>query len=163
MSGEPDKQEHIDGVTRATDHLLNAVIPSAALMLDQLHTARSEPDWSFFRLSHLKRCLHVTISLGVNRRLLLKVHALCVSRISRQLLLLDVVSRTVKKLLRELLRTTLLRSGKNHDVAITKAIISFWNTLLTQNVELEEPCLASWDKVAAKMTAYFGAETSAAF
>lgn len=156
VNDEPDRFAHSFDVARATEHLILEVVPVAAIYLDGLHTARSEPDWSFFSLSHLKRCLHVTIALGVNRRFLGMVRKHCTNRISRQLLLIDIVSRTAKKVLRKVLRTTLLSAGRNQETQISQGIINFWNVLLSQNAELEERTRDMWERLAEKLQSYFG-------
>lgn len=156
VNEESDRLEHASDVARATEHLLINVVPMAAIYLDGLHTARSEPDWSFFSLSHLKRCLHVTISLGVNRRFLGQVRKHCTNRISQQLLLVDIVSRTVKKMLRKALRETLFSAGRKQETHLSQTILSFWNVLLSQNDDLEEQTKEMWDRVAYKLQGYFG-------
>lgn len=169
MSGEKDRVEHIEGVKAATDHLISNVIPLAAALLDQLHTAHSEPAWRFYRLSHLRRCLHVTGSLGVNRRFLGKVMQHTKSPVSRDLMLIETVARTMKKLIRALLRDTLFQAKQHSDVQVTKVathvfffcaglcfltqrlqeVVGFWNRLLSQK---HADSTVSWDQVATKVS-----------
>jgi hypothetical protein len=121
--------------------------------------ARSDPDWKFYRLDHIHRVLHVVHASGVNMRFLIQIMFHSRTKVSQHVLLVEATSRTVKKELRALMRKALQTSssqaGGVHDVLVTKVVIDYWNTLLSQR----QATVAStklWDAVASALQAYFG-------
>jgi hypothetical protein len=63
--------------------------------------------------------LHVVHALGVNFRFLVNVRKRSLSRVTLNLLLCDVSSRAIKKMLRKLLRSTLAAANGIHDVKVS--------------------------------------------
>jgi hypothetical protein len=103
VAKEKDRSVHNAELVQATRKLRDAGVPAVATLIDQLHTTRDD-ELEFFQLEHLHRVLHITHAFGVNNRYLGLLLTRSLSCITKQVLLVEIVARTVKRLLRRKLR-----------------------------------------------------------
>jgi hypothetical protein len=152
-------------VTEATVRLKMILIPWVASNLDQLHGLNakncsfslnfqknkgSRETVSFFSLTHLHRVLHVVHALGVNFRFLLSVRHRSHNVVTMSLLLCEVASRQIKKMLRKLLRSTLASANGIHDVQVAKNVVKFCNNVFSESkvADVIEETAQVWEQIA---------------
>lgn len=154
LSHERDRSTHNGEIVLATRKLKEEAIPMTAGAIDQLHTGRDD-DLEFFSLDQLHCVLHVTHAFGINFRYLGAIFSHSFSSITKQLLLVELVSRSVKHLLRRKLRHIVMdpSTGIMFDNMAKQVVVDHLNSLFCPSAPHHR---ASWDLVALELHAYFG-------
>ncbi len=108
----------------------------------------------FLNLNHLHRLLHMMHMQGVNRRYLGRVFNFSRFKMTRYLLLVEIVSRAAKRLLRRMQQEIVLdEEGMAFDSTAKYHIVEDLNALFCQS---KDGHAALWDAVAKEIEAYFG-------
>ncbi len=144
VAREADKGQ--EACVGATKRLFSFAVPWAALLVDQLFTSRREAVL-FFTLESLHRIRNLVHSVGVNLRYLCNVLKRSRQVVSQQLLLIEMVARTLKAILRKVLCK--FNAGEPFSRSLEKSVIGVLNLFF----QLDH---AFWEVLAATQQSYFG-------